>query len=276
MVRGGLNLALALALASAADAQFLRGSSFFGSGSTKSFMSSWSRDADGQMHQQVQETSTQTVQTDGGLQSIEKRMVCKDGHCREEIISTPMAAEQPRSFWMHPHVLAVLRFVSPGRASIMVIPAQQQNQQPEEPSQQFAMLRGIVGGPNKYASMQLVGMPSAKHSSKIVFDDYTLPFMVAGLALSVVMLASLVGAQLLQQRHSTREMSNLAAPLASGDAAPTGKAARKTAAQKEEPTTIAARVAQGYLQELYAKTQSNIEHGAVVQYLGTVYERATA
>mmetsp|Transcript_71297 Transcript_71297/g.204592 ORF Transcript_71297/g.204592 Transcript_71297/m.204592 type:complete len:318 (-) Transcript_71297:106-1059(-) len=90
MARRGLTLALAVAWAAPGDCQFLRGHS-----SVSSWSSTWvwTRSTDGQRHQQTQEVNSQTVQTNEGTQRTEKRMVCKDGLCKEEVMTvTPYGA----------------------------------------------------------------------------------------------------------------------------------------------------------------------------------------
>eukprot|EP00443_Scrippsiella_acuminata_P104101 CAMPEP_0115680632 /NCGR_PEP_ID=MMETSP0272-20121206/56903_1 /TAXON_ID=71861 /ORGANISM="Scrippsiella trochoidea, Strain CCMP3099" /LENGTH=275 /DNA_ID=CAMNT_0003119911 /DNA_START=30 /DNA_END=857 /DNA_ORIENTATION=+ len=267
----GLALAAAATSVPVTDAQFLRGVFATSSSSSSYFSSStWTLGQDGEMHEKVKKMSSEVVETPHGPQRVEKKMVCKDGNCREEMMiqsaRNPEAEAMipPPHFGMGYHARQIMtrlmgRVHSPPPPVIEVVavpgPAPELKPEivemaPPDASRGMAlrgMLQQLVGPPTKHGIVEAVPL-QPRISNPYVSISHS---MARSAAIGCLILASAEGA----------------APK--GPAAP----AVATKAKEEDCALNSTRV---YLKDLYDQVIAKAENQAIAQYLSTVYARATA
>jgi len=302
----GLALAAAATSVPVTDAQFLRGVFATSSSSSSYFSSStWTLGQDGEMHEKVKKMSSEVMDTPNGPQRIEKKMVCKDGHCREEVVIQSArnpeleAMGPPPQFGMGYHARQIMarlmgrvHSIPPPVVEVVAAPLPVPDSTPPPVVEVVAAppmapppgLRGVlqhlVGGPSKYVTMEVVPLhPRISNPYVSTVHSIVRPAAIGCLIASSVLLATLVAVLRSQGAASARELpmrSALAEPLASAEgAAPSGPAA-VVAAKKATQEDCALTSTRVYLKGLYGHVIAKTEHQAITQYLSTVYARATA
>eukprot|EP00443_Scrippsiella_acuminata_P003131 CAMPEP_0115292592 /NCGR_PEP_ID=MMETSP0270-20121206/65215_1 /TAXON_ID=71861 /ORGANISM="Scrippsiella trochoidea, Strain CCMP3099" /LENGTH=308 /DNA_ID=CAMNT_0002710029 /DNA_START=74 /DNA_END=1000 /DNA_ORIENTATION=- len=300
----GLALAAAATSVPVTDAQFLRGVFATSSSSSSYFSSStWTLGQDGEMHEKVKKMSSEVVETPHGPQRVEKKMVCKDGNCREEMMiqsaRNPEAEAMipPPHFGMGYHARQIMtrlmgRVHSPPPPVIEVVavpgPAPELKPEivemaPPDASRGMAlrgMLQQLVGPPTKHGIVEAVPLqPRISNPYVSISHSMARSAAIGCLIVCSVFLATIVAVLRLQGAASARELpmrGALAEPLASAEgAAPKGPAAPAVAtkAKEEDCALNSTRV---YLKDLYDQVIAKAENQAIAQYLSTVYARATA
>jgi len=280
-MRCSISLLLLLSGASQASAQFLRlrtEQHSYAQGSQSSLVSSftWGRGADGEMHDELEQTQTDVTSNSRGAQSTESKTSCADGLCQQQLTQKATSWSRLKGILMvmlpeRPQHVAVIGM---GRVQAIPLASQPPN------------LRSLPSGRIEHTDVEAIAITDSK--KPWVPEEYVpagvdmqeqAQFIVmyyvgtCGLILlTFFVLSKIFGGK---GEVTTRSLAEPLAPVAEEIAC--GPAVRAQPAATESSTSLIA-AHQKYLRELYIRAQkkmtSKAEAQGVQQYLSSLYQRA--